>query len=59
MNVVIVIDTGFVGGEHHVELSCTVEQWQDMSNAEKEEEFQDAIHSCIECRAEDEEGNIL
>jgi len=60
-NVLIIIDTGFVGGVHEVQAGCTVKEWNALSLIEQQNIYDEVTSDYIEVHAviDNEERTIL
>lgn len=47
MDLVVVVDTGFVGAEHTKDIHVPDSQWESMSESDRESFMQDEIDSAI------------
>jgi len=47
-DLVVIIDTGFVGAEHEIDVHVPDAEWDAMSPAERESYMQDEIKSAID-----------
>ncbi len=55
MNVIIKVDTGFVGGIHEDDTGLTVEEWDSLADDVKQQYIQRAINENIEAYAVNED----
>lgn len=47
MDLVVIIDTGFMGAEHEVDVHVDDDEWEAMTPEERESYMQDEIQSAI------------
>ena len=58
-NVIIKIDTGFVGGIHEEDTGLSKDEWLALDQKERNEWMKDMVSNRIEVYAEDEDGNYI
>jgi hypothetical protein len=58
-NVMIIVDTGFVGGDHEADSGCTLEEWGALTDKEKDGVMNEVLWDFVSVYAKSEDGEII